>query len=74
MVEGAWPAGARAALAGELRELGRRDPAASGIRRFYFRRHFPVDTRHNAKIHRLALAGLGGKEGELCRNRLTSNT
>ena len=43
-------------FARELRELARADPSTEGIRTFYFRRRFPVDVRHNAKIHRLALA------------------
>lgn len=48
--------GAARALAAELRSLALRHPGTAGIRRFYFRRRFPVDVRHNAKIHRLALA------------------
>ena len=53
-----WPrtARARAALATELRELGRACAPAATIRDFYFLRRLPVDVRHNAKIHRLALA------------------
>jgi len=42
-------------LAEELRALGLKHPHTSLIRTFYFREHFPVDVRHNAKIHRLAL-------------------
>jgi acyl-CoA synthetase (AMP-forming)/AMP-acid ligase II len=52
-VRGAADAGR---LAAELRALGRRSPATADIRDFYFRPKFPVDVRHNAKIHRLALA------------------
>ena len=44
------------ALARELRQLGRQHPHTSSINRFYFLEHFPVDVRHNAKIHRLSLA------------------
>jgi acyl-CoA synthetase (AMP-forming)/AMP-acid ligase II len=44
------------ALAGELRSLGLRRPETAAIRRFFFHPRFPVDVRHNAKIHRLALA------------------
>jgi acyl-CoA synthetase (AMP-forming)/AMP-acid ligase II len=44
------------ALAAELRRLALGHPQTSGITTFYFRPHFPVDVRHNAKIHRLALA------------------
>ena len=49
-------AGPRRALAEELRTLGREHPHTAGIRHFYFREKFPVDVRHNAKIHRLTLA------------------
>jgi olefin beta-lactone synthetase len=44
------------ALAAELRALGAALPRTAGIQDFYFRDRFPVDVRHNAKIHRLALA------------------
>ena len=40
----------------ELRELGATTAMTTGIRHFFFRRDFPVDVRHNAKIHRLRLA------------------
>ena len=43
-------------LAAELRRLALAHPHTASLRRFYFRRHLPVDVRHNAKIHRLALA------------------
>ena len=43
-------------LARELRTLGREHPHTSEITLFYFREKFPVDVRHNAKIHRLTLA------------------
>jgi len=43
-------------LAKELRALVRNHPSAGAIRLFYFHLHFPVDVRHNAKIHRLTLA------------------
>ncbi|MEO6002813.1 MAG: fatty acid CoA ligase family protein [Opitutus sp.] len=39
-----------------LRELARSSPLTVSIRRFYFHPAFPVDVRHNAKIHRLTLA------------------
>ena len=49
--------GARASLlARELRALAKSRPATAAIRRFYFRPRFPLDVRHNAKIHRLTLA------------------
>jgi olefin beta-lactone synthetase len=44
------------ALGRELRALGRACPTTVAIRTFYFHPGFPVDVRHNAKIHRLALA------------------
>jgi acyl-CoA synthetase (AMP-forming)/AMP-acid ligase II len=43
-------------FARELREIAKRHPRTSGIKLFYFRATFPVDVRHNAKIHRLTLA------------------
>jgi len=43
-------------LARELRVLARAHEATRAITIFYFRSRFPVDVRHNAKIHRLALA------------------
>jgi acyl-CoA synthetase (AMP-forming)/AMP-acid ligase II len=45
-----------AALAAELRKLALGNAHTARIETFYFRRHLPVDVRHNAKIHRLALA------------------
>jgi olefin beta-lactone synthetase len=44
------------ALAAELRALALGHPHTAAIGTFYFKAHFPVDVRHNAKIHRLALA------------------
>jgi acyl-CoA synthetase (AMP-forming)/AMP-acid ligase II len=43
-------------LASELRERARQQPHTQGITSFYFHPAFPVDVRHNAKIHRLTLA------------------
>ena len=43
-------------FARELREIAKRFPHTSPIMLFYFREKLPVDVRHNAKIHRLALA------------------
>jgi len=40
----------------ELRELAATAPFTAGITRFLFRRNFPVDIRHNAKISREQLA------------------
>ena len=42
-------------LARELRAIALRHAHTSGIKLFYFHPRFPVDVRHNAKIHRLAL-------------------
>jgi olefin beta-lactone synthetase len=43
-------------LARELRALAVQHPHTVPIKLFYFRPKLPVDVRHNAKIHRLALA------------------
>jgi len=40
----------------ELRLLAKEHPVTQSIDTFYFRPKFPVDVRHNAKIHRLTLA------------------
>jgi acyl-CoA synthetase (AMP-forming)/AMP-acid ligase II len=40
----------------ELREYARGNPKTAEIGRFFFEKSFPVDVRHNAKIHRLSLA------------------
>ncbi|MFM1850653.1 MAG: hypothetical protein RIS54_337 [Verrucomicrobiota bacterium] len=45
-----------AALAHELRRLAAAHDHTRGITRFFFHPDFPVDVRHNAKIHRLQLA------------------
>ena len=47
---------ARRALAAELCQLARDHRHASRVHLFYFHPNLPVDVRHNAKIHRLALA------------------
>jgi acyl-CoA synthetase (AMP-forming)/AMP-acid ligase II len=43
-------------LAHEFRALALRHPHTASISRFFFHPKFPVDVRHNAKIHRLTLA------------------
>jgi acyl-CoA synthetase (AMP-forming)/AMP-acid ligase II len=43
-------------LARELRLLALQHPHTAAIKTFYFHPKFPVDVRHNAKIHRLTLA------------------
>jgi len=55
---GSYPKGAaaEAAFVEGLRELAQQHAMASGIRAFFFEKSFPVDVRHNAKIHRLSLA------------------
>ena len=40
----------------ELKKLAGQTPMTAPIRHFFFRKEFPVDVRHNAKIHRLQLA------------------
>ena len=52
----AMRAGAAREFARELRTLALKYPHTSAITRYYFHPEFPVDVRHNAKIHRLALA------------------
>ncbi len=47
---------AKTALARELHILAAAHPVTAAITRFYFHDNFPVDVRHNAKIHRLTLA------------------
>jgi acyl-CoA synthetase (AMP-forming)/AMP-acid ligase II len=48
--------GERARFAAELLAHAATQPATQAIRRVFFHPRFPVDVRHNAKIHRLALA------------------
>jgi olefin beta-lactone synthetase len=43
------------ALVTQLRALSLRHSHTSDVRTFFFRAQLPVDVRHNAKIHRLAL-------------------
>jgi hypothetical protein len=40
----------------ELLKLGSENPLTAGIRQILFHRSLPVDTRHNVKINREALA------------------
>ncbi len=55
---------ARRALGRELRDLGEAHAHTRLVRIFYFVDRFPVDVRHNAKIHRLQLArALAGRPG-----------
>jgi acyl-CoA synthetase (AMP-forming)/AMP-acid ligase II len=49
------------ALAGALRQLAHGHAHTSSIHRFFIHPRFPVDVRHNAKIHRLALARWAAK-------------
>ena len=56
VVEANLGAAAAEALAAELRGLAAAHPVTREIRTFLFHPRFPVDVRHNAKIHRLALA------------------
>jgi len=63
LVVEATPTGAADAqeLVAQLRTLGRSHPHTASLRTFYFRGRLPVDVRHNAKIHRLALAKWAAK-------------
>jgi acyl-coenzyme A synthetase/AMP-(fatty) acid ligase len=49
------------AIARVLRSLALSQPHTRQITRFYFHPKFPVDVRHNAKIHRLTLARWAAK-------------
>lgn len=55
---GSFPksAAARAAFRESLAELAREHPLTQSMGEFFFEASFPVDVRHNAKIHRLSLA------------------
>ena len=46
----------RARFIESLRELGQKNTHTVAIKDFFFEASFPVDVRHNAKIHRLSLA------------------
>jgi acyl-CoA synthetase (AMP-forming)/AMP-acid ligase II len=50
-------------LARELRTLAKACPRTDAIMTFFFRERLPVDVRHNAKIHRLALTRWVNEEG-----------
>jgi acyl-coenzyme A synthetase/AMP-(fatty) acid ligase len=56
VVEAAVAVAEAEALAAELRTWAAAHPVTAAIRTFFFHPRFPVDVRHNAKIHRLALA------------------
>lgn len=45
----------RSVFIDELLEIGQQVEATRTIKQFFFDRSFPVDVRHNAKIHRLTL-------------------
>jgi acyl-CoA synthetase (AMP-forming)/AMP-acid ligase II len=46
----------RTLFAGILKQTAQSQPHTAGIRKFFLHPRFPVDRRHNAKIHRLTLA------------------
>jgi acyl-CoA synthetase (AMP-forming)/AMP-acid ligase II len=56
--KGDWPRGKRLrkAFIAELKALAGKHSHTAAIRHYFFCRHFPVDVRHNAKIHRRTLA------------------
>jgi acyl-CoA synthetase (AMP-forming)/AMP-acid ligase II len=56
VVESAARGSAARQLASELRALAAQHAHTAAIETFFLRPKFPVDVRHNAKIHRLALA------------------
>jgi acyl-CoA synthetase (AMP-forming)/AMP-acid ligase II len=56
VVESPATGAAAEVFARELAALATASPATAGIRKFLFHPSFPVDVRHNAKIHRLVLA------------------
>lgn len=53
-----WPhtSRARAKLVAEVLAFARKHPASARLEQVFVQKHFPVDVRHNAKIHRLRLA------------------
>ncbi|GAB5558844.1 MAG: fatty acid CoA ligase family protein [Synoicihabitans sp.] len=51
------------ALGRILREMTRSHPIAGRVNLFYFHSDFPVDVRHNAKIHRLTLTDWAETKG-----------
>jgi acyl-CoA synthetase (AMP-forming)/AMP-acid ligase II len=55
---GSYPLGqaAEATFIEGLREIAQQHAMTRAINAFYFEKSFPVDVRHNAKIHRLSLA------------------
>ncbi|WP_269543123.1 fatty acid CoA ligase family protein [Cerasicoccus fimbriatus] len=61
---GEWPGDARAqkAFTDELLQLAAGNELTRGIGEIRFKQRFPVDVRHNAKIHRLDLAREFGPE------------
>lgn len=52
----------RKELVSHLRQVAAAHPATRAITSFYFHSNFPVDVRHNAKIHRLTLAKWAANE------------
>lgn len=54
----AWPRSKkeRKRLLDQIKELAQSHPITREIEQFFLYKQFPVDVRHNAKIHRLALA------------------
>ena len=64
--KGKYPRGAarRKIFISELLALGSKHPHTKEIMTIYFHRSFPVDVRHNAKIHRLTLAKHFNKKKE----------
>ena len=56
--KGCWPRSRKAkkAFLAEIKTFAKQFSETSAIEHFFLYRHFPVDVRHNAKIHRLKLS------------------
>ncbi|OHE70977.1 MAG: peptide synthase [Verrucomicrobia bacterium GWC2_42_7] len=52
-----------ALFSNELRLLAQKHPHTEKIQKFFFHKSFPVDVRHNAKIHRLHLGRFFSRKG-----------
>jgi len=57
-ISGAFPKteAERVSFVASLKAAGAESPVTRSIEFFFFEKSFPVDVRHNAKIHRLKLA------------------
>ena len=64
--EGEWPKNdqERSEFIESLIQMAQSNEMTASIRQFYFYENFPVDVRHNAKIHRLTLTRHFDQEGK----------